>query len=113
MNTAEYTQNLQQQLQFQSKQGNANITNAAMSSNADDKVKKSSSRTRHANRNIYVDRIPKLSVTSIDNGTVINCQMEHKKKTVTFKFDIRDVNPVDVADKLVYKKLTSQKLQQF
>lgn len=74
-----------------------------MASNFDDKTRKSNSRTRHTNRSIYIDRIPKLSVTSIDNATVINCQMEHKKKTVTFKFDIRDVNPVDVANKLVYR----------
>lgn len=98
MNTTEYAQNLQQQLQFQAKQNNAQTSSTA---NAEDKVKKISSKTRHANRNLYIDRIPKLSVTSIDNGTVINCQMEHKKKTVTFKFDIRDVNPGDVADKLV------------
>lgn len=73
-----------------------------MASNLDDKTRKLNSRTRHTNRSICIDRIPKLSVTSIDNGTVINCQMEHKKKTVTFKFDIRDVNPVDIANKLVY-----------
>lgn len=47
------------------------------------------------------ERIPKLSVTGIEHGTVINCHMENKQKTITFKFDIRDVNPVDVAGKLV------------
>ncbi|KNC33245.1 hypothetical protein FF38_14549 [Lucilia cuprina] len=37
------------------------------------------------------ERIPKLSVTGIDHGTVINCHMENKQKTITFKFDIRDI----------------------
>ncbi|KAH8258740.1 hypothetical protein KR038_005782, partial [Drosophila bunnanda] len=47
------------------------------------------------------ERIPKLSVTSVDEGSVINCHMENKLKTITFKFDIGDVNPVEIANKLV------------
>lgn len=71
---------------------------AATPQQADDKSVKPKPRrsTRSGN-----ERIPKLSVTGIEHGTVINCHMENKQKTITFKFDIRDVNPVDVASKLV------------
>lgn len=55
---------------------------------------------RRANRSGN-ERIPKLSVTSVDEGSVINCHMENKLKTITFKFDIGDVNPVEIANKLV------------
>lgn len=65
-----------------------------------DDSKKSSQKTRRSNRT-FTDRIPKLSVTNVENGTVLNCHMENKPKTITFKFDLRDVNPVDIASKLV------------
>ncbi|XP_065355133.1 serine/threonine-protein kinase Wnk-like [Calliphora vicina] len=54
------------------------------------------------------ERLPKLSVTGIEHGTLINCHMENKQKTITFKFDIRDVNPVEVAGKLIAQDLLSQ-----
>ncbi|XP_034109494.1 uncharacterized protein LOC117571456 isoform X2 [Drosophila albomicans] len=53
------------------------------------------------------ERIPKLSVTSVDEGSVINCHMENKLKTITFKFDISDVNPVEIANKLIAQDLLS------
>ncbi|KAH8286476.1 hypothetical protein KR054_009814, partial [Drosophila jambulina] len=53
------------------------------------------------------ERIPKLSVTSVDEGSVINCHMENKLKTITFKFDIGDVNPVEIANKLIAQDLLS------
>ncbi|XP_053967706.1 serine/threonine-protein kinase WNK1 isoform X7 [Anastrepha ludens] len=63
-------------------------------------------KTRRSNR-IGNERAPKLSVTGIDHGTVINCHMENKPKTITFKFDIRDVNPTEVANKLIAQDLLS------
>ncbi|KAL7734502.1 hypothetical protein ACLKA6_010821 [Drosophila palustris] len=53
------------------------------------------------------ERVPKLSVTSVDEGSVINCHMENKLKTITFKFDISDVNPVEIANKLIAQDLLS------
>ncbi|EDX11400.1 GD12108 [Drosophila simulans] len=58
-----------------------------------------SQKPRRSNRSGN-ERIPKLSVTSVDEGSVINCHMENKLKTITFKFDIGDVNPVEIANKL-------------
>ncbi|XP_065370841.1 serine/threonine-protein kinase Wnk-like isoform X2 [Calliphora vicina] len=63
---------------------------------------------RRSTRSGTTDRVPKLSVTGIEYGTVINCHMENKQKTITFKFDIRDVNPVEVAGKLIAQDLLSQ-----
>lgn len=57
-------------------------------------------KTRRSNR-CGNERVPKLSVTDIEHGTLINCHMENKPKTITFKFDIRDVNPTEIANKLV------------
>lgn len=59
---------------------------------------------RRSNRSAN-ERVPKLSVTSVDEGSVINCHMENKLKTITFKFDISDVNPVEIANKLVKIKI--------
>lgn len=71
--------------------------NSQQQLNIEDKTKPKPRRsTRGTN-----ERIPKLSVTGIEHDTVINCHMENKQKTITFKFDIRDVNPVDVATKMV------------
>lgn len=44
--------------------------------------------------------MPKLIVISVQDGTV-DCSMENKLKTITFKFDISDVNPIEVANDLV------------
>lgn len=47
------------------------------------------------------ERVPKLVVISVQDGTLVDCSMEHKQKTITFKFDISDVNPIEVANDLV------------
>ncbi|XP_001973647.3 serine/threonine-protein kinase WNK1 isoform X1 [Drosophila erecta] len=65
-----------------------------------------SQKPRRSNRSGN-ERIPKLSVTSVDEGSVINCHMENKLKTITFKFDIGDVNPVEIANKLIAQDLLS------
>ncbi|XP_020816474.1 serine/threonine-protein kinase WNK1 isoform X1 [Drosophila serrata] len=76
----------------QQQQGNANASRAQ--------------KPRRSNRSGN-ERIPKLSVTSVDEGSVINCHMENKLKTITFKFDIGDVNPVEIANKLIAQDLLS------
>lgn len=48
--------------------------------------------------------MPKLVVLNVHNGTLVDCSMENRLKTITFKFDISDVNPVDVANDLVSVK---------
>lgn len=48
-----------------------------------------------------LDRFPKLTVLSVTE-TMVECQLETiKQKTITFKFDITDNDPQDVANKLV------------
>ncbi|XP_050339180.1 uncharacterized protein LOC126765661 isoform X3 [Bactrocera neohumeralis] len=64
-------------------------------------------KTRRSNRSSN-ERVPKLSVTGIEHGTLINCHMENKPKTITFKFDIRDVNPTEIANKLIAQNLLSK-----
>lgn len=44
--------------------------------------------------------IPRLSVLTVA-GTLVECQLESKSKTVTFKFDVTDVNPEEIATNLV------------
>ncbi|XP_054091482.1 mucin-4 isoform X3 [Zeugodacus cucurbitae] len=64
-------------------------------------------KSRRSNRSGN-ERVPKLSVTDIEHGTLINCHMENKPKTITFKFDIRDVNPTEIANKLIAQDLLSK-----
>lgn len=46
--------------------------------------------------------IPKLQILSVDeDGRFVECSMENLLKTITFKFDINDVNPLEVANDLV------------
>ncbi|XP_077288546.1 wnk kinase isoform X2 [Arctopsyche grandis] len=47
---------------------------------------------------------PKLSVLTV-SGTSVECQLESKSKTVTFKFDVTDVNPEEIATNLVSNTL--------
>lgn len=47
------------------------------------------------------ERYPKLVVLSLTDEKVVECEMEVKPKTVTFKFDVHEVNPVEVANDLV------------
>jgi hypothetical protein len=50
------------------------------------------------------DKLPKLTVLEANESTnVVECQLESKSKTVTFKFDITDVNPEEIASNLVRK----------
>lgn len=54
------------------------------------------------------DKLPKLTVLEVNEAaTVVECQLESKSKTVTFKFDVTDVNPEEIASNLV--NLISQK----
>lgn len=56
-------------------------------------------KSRRSNKS--TERIPKLTILSVQNGTLVDCSMESKLKTIKFKFDISDVNPIDVANDLV------------
>lgn len=56
-------------------------------------------KTRRSNKSS--ERIPKLVILNVQNGTLVDCSMESKLKTIKFKFDITDVNPTDVANDLV------------
>ncbi|XP_048487006.1 serine/threonine-protein kinase WNK1 isoform X5 [Plutella xylostella] len=52
------------------------------------------------------DAWPKLSVLSVSSvGSTVECQLESKCKTVTFKFDRGDVNPEEITANLVSEKL--------
>ncbi|KPJ19290.1 Serine/threonine-protein kinase WNK3 [Papilio machaon] len=52
------------------------------------------------------DKLPKLTVLEVnDSATVVECQLESKSKTVTFKFDVTDVNPEEIASNLVSNNL--------
>ncbi|XP_037808502.1 serine/threonine-protein kinase WNK1-like, partial [Lucilia sericata] len=83
-----------------SQNSSKNVCNASPSHSHQQQPEAAKLKPRRSTRS-GTERIPKLSVTGIEHGTVINCHMENKQKTITFKFDIRDVNPVDVASKLV------------
>ncbi|XP_060807568.1 serine/threonine-protein kinase Wnk isoform X2 [Amyelois transitella] len=50
------------------------------------------------------DKLPKLTVLEV-NEAAVECQLESKSKTVTFKFDITDVNPEEIASNLVSNNL--------
>ncbi|XP_064483569.1 serine/threonine-protein kinase WNK4-like isoform X4 [Ornithodoros turicata] len=55
------------------------------------------------------DRWPRLQVLSVEGGTVVECQLESSKgKTVTFKFDINDMFPRDIANNLVVTNLLAE-----
>lgn len=59
----------------------------------------SAGKSRRSNKSS--ERPPKLVVMSVQDGTLVDCSMENRAKTITFKFDISDVNPTDVANDLV------------
>lgn len=50
------------------------------------------------------ERYPKLVVLSLVDEKIVECEMEVKPKTVTFKFDVHEVNPIEVANDLVRTK---------
>lgn len=48
------------------------------------------------------EKFPRLTVLSVsDDSTVVECQLESKSKTVTFKFHVPDVNPEELANNFV------------
>lgn len=47
------------------------------------------------------ERYPKLVVLRLLEEKIVECEMEVKPKTVTFKFDVHEVNPDEVAKDLV------------
>ncbi|XP_055714504.1 serine/threonine-protein kinase WNK1-like isoform X2 [Phlebotomus papatasi] len=47
---------------------------------------------------------PKLQVTEVVNGTV-HCVLENRLNTITFKFDISDMNPEEIANNLMSQQL--------
>lgn len=51
------------------------------------------------------ERYPKLVVLRLMDEKVVECEMEVKPKTITFKFDVFEVNPDEVAKDLVRKKI--------
>ncbi|XP_049513202.1 serine/threonine-protein kinase WNK1-like isoform X16 [Dermacentor silvarum] len=54
-------------------------------------------------------RWPRLLVLSVEGGSVVECQLESSKgKTVTFKFDIHDMFPRDIANNLVVTNLLAE-----
>ncbi|KAL3170998.1 hypothetical protein MRX96_013893 [Rhipicephalus microplus] len=54
-------------------------------------------------------RWPRLLVLSVEGGSVVECQLESSKgKTVTFKFDIHDMFPQDIANNLVVTNLLAE-----
>ena len=50
-----------------------------------------------------MDKIPRLTIIDISKqGDVVECLLETaKQKTVTFKFDLDDVKPAEIAENLV------------
>lgn len=50
------------------------------------------------------ERYPKLVVLRLLEEKIVECEMEVKPKTVTFKFDVHEVNPDEVAKDLVSLK---------
>ncbi|XP_045780139.1 uncharacterized protein LOC123877422 isoform X3 [Maniola jurtina] len=52
------------------------------------------------------EKFPRLTVLTVsDNNTVVECQLESKSKTVTFKFHVPDVNPEELASNFVANNL--------
>ena len=77
------------------KQGDSGIgTSTPQSAASAGQVKK-----RRSNKSS--ERYPKLVVLSLLDEKIVECEMEVKPKTVTFKFDVHEVNPVEVANDLV------------
>lgn len=47
------------------------------------------------------EKYPKLVVLRLLEEKIVECEMEVKPKTITFKFDVHEVNPDEVAKDLV------------
>lgn len=87
----------QQSQQPVSVSSSAPSTNSGQSTKSD----QSGGEVKQRRSNKSSERIPKLVILSVQNGTLVDCSMESKLKTIKFKFDISDVNPIDVANDLV------------
>ncbi|KAJ6641924.1 Glutamine-rich protein 2, partial [Pseudolycoriella hygida] len=92
---------IQQKLQSQP-------TSLSSSPNPNNVTKTPSAKSKSRRSNKSSERVPKLVVMSVQNGTLVDCSMDNKLKTITFKFDISDVNPVEVANDLISKDLLSE-----
>lgn len=88
-------QSTQTQQQMPQKQGDSGIGQSTPQSAA------SSGQVKKRRSNKSSERYPKLVVLSLLDEKVVECEMEVKPKTVTFKFDVHEVNPVEVANDLV------------
>lgn len=82
----------------QQKQGDSGIGSSTPQSTA------SAGQVKKRRSNKSTERYPKLVVLSLLDEKIVECEMEVKPKTVTFKFDVHEVNPVEVANDLVSLK---------
>lgn len=61
-----------------------------------------SSKSKRSSKTSTDRSLPKLSLISVDaDGKMVECSMENLLKTITFKFDINDVNLTEVTNDLV------------
>ncbi|XP_067125425.1 serine/threonine-protein kinase WNK1-like isoform X3 [Centruroides vittatus] len=64
---------------------------------------------RKGKRRRTQDRMLRLTVLNVKDGTIVECELESTRgKTVTFKFDITDIVPADVANNLVVTNLMTE-----
>lgn len=94
-NQSRNQQSTQTPQQLPQKQGDSGIGQSTPQSAA------SSGPVKKRRSNKSSERYPKLVVLSLLDEKVVECEMEVKPKTVTFKFDVHEVNPVEVANDLV------------
>ncbi|XP_050081121.1 uncharacterized protein LOC126568649 [Anopheles maculipalpis] len=83
-----------------------NISTAAPSSQAA-LPKRLTSEMKKRRNHRSTERNPKLHVLGYENN-IIECEMENRPKTIKFKFDPSNVNPVEVAQDLVKQDLLSE-----
>lgn len=96
----------QQQQQQPPKQGDSGIGPSTPQSAA------STGQVRKRRSNKSTERYPKLVVLSLLEEKIVECEMEVKPKTVTFKFDVHEVNPDEVAKDLV-SEMTAKRCECF
>lgn len=93
----------QQQQQMQPQQGDSGIGMGSTASGTSSTTSGGTSiKKRRSNKSS--ERYPKLVVLSLNEEKIVECEMEVKPKTVTFKFDVYEVNPDEVAKDLVIYK---------
>lgn len=93
-----------QQQQMQSQQGDSGIGMGSQASGTSSTTSGTSIKKRRSNKSS--ERYPKLVVLSLNEEKIVECEMEVKPKTVTFKFDVYEVNPDEVAKDLVSYTIT-------